>query len=278
MQGKKLTWKVKLWNSTDSEVKIVKVDATCGCTTTSVNVNKVTPSNFAVLTVVFDSGSFLGKQTKYVFVHLDNGEKITILIFANVVKEYSLSEKFIKLPKDQEVIDKVVTVCSNNGDTDFAIKSVTSDSDCVKVDKIFNKKFRIIVKRTDDCGEESIIHIKLDNGKKLECKLFVEKKNKYGLSPVRLVLLNLSRKYVRKIKANIEYEGDFKILDIKPSLQWLKVDKIDKTQNGYMIIFSADIKSSNVRNTGFGNVIVKLKENETVDIIQWPVVYSVGLN
>ena len=67
-QNKKIEFEFEFTNNGKSDLLLHKIKATCGCTTVNPSKNIIKPGESSSLKAIFNSGTFSGKQSKYITV------------------------------------------------------------------------------------------------------------------------------------------------------------------------------------------------------------------
>jgi len=82
-------------NTGDSELYLIKINSTCGCTVAKLEKEKLQPGETTKIKVTFNSNSRSGKQKKYITIFNNDPQNTTyrISILANVVSKEELEKK-----------------------------------------------------------------------------------------------------------------------------------------------------------------------------------------
>lgn len=86
-QNKKIEFEFEFTNNGKSDLLLHKIKATCGCTTVNPSKNIIKPGESSSLKAIFNSGTFSGKQSKYITV-ISNDPKqpeVRLRLTGNVV-------------------------------------------------------------------------------------------------------------------------------------------------------------------------------------------------
>ncbi len=79
---------VRFKNNGNSVLVIKKIEASCGCTGTKANKDKIRPGEEGILEITFNSGHYSGKITRtiHIYTNIPDKEMISFKITANVTK------------------------------------------------------------------------------------------------------------------------------------------------------------------------------------------------
>ena len=93
--GSVVTHDFEVVNNGDSELHIIKVSSTCGCTAAKPKKEKLQPNESTKIKVTFNSASRSGRQKKYINVFTNDKEnsRYRLSITANVVSKDDLESK-----------------------------------------------------------------------------------------------------------------------------------------------------------------------------------------
>ncbi len=95
VEGSIVVHEFEVINNGDSELYLIKVSSTCGCTVAKPSKEKLQPGESAKIKVTFNSASRSGRQKKYINVFTNDKEntRYRLAIFANVVSKENMNKK-----------------------------------------------------------------------------------------------------------------------------------------------------------------------------------------
>jgi hypothetical protein len=265
---------VKITNTGDEVVKLVKIKATCGCTIPMLKKNILGPGESTELTVKFDSGLFRGGQRKFVYIFTDKGGKYRIAFNAFVIGKYEFSPKFIKLSPADLPFEQDVVVKSNDGNNKSVIEEIRGTKG-IMVTKKNQMMFHIVINDGKYLKHENDVIIYLKNrGKPLVYKVFFSKSDDLELNPKTISFLNLKGGVYATKDCLVVSDKKLKVLDVNFEVSWLKYIGSRSSKRG-LVIKIGTIPEKMVK--GFGKTVVNLvlsDENNKKVNVKWPVIFN----
>lgn len=139
----------KYKNTGDKPVKIVSVDASCGCTTAALEKNEVAPNESGEITATFTIGDRSGVQTKTITVRTDAepGEATILKLTANIPRLLEIQPVFVYWAPNDELKPKTITA-TVGGDFPVAKLNVTSTDKSITTEVVLDEKkkeFKIVI-------------------------------------------------------------------------------------------------------------------------------------
>ena len=101
VEGSVVVHEFEVTNNGDSELYLIKVNSTCGCTVAKPSKEKLQPGETAKIKVSFNSASRSGRQKKYINVFTNDKEntRYRLSIYANVISKENMNKKPEDKPK-----------------------------------------------------------------------------------------------------------------------------------------------------------------------------------
>ncbi len=101
VEGSIVVHEFEVVNKGDSELYLIKVNSSCGCTVAKPSKEKLQPGESAKIKVTFNSKSRSGRQKKYINVFTNDKEntRYRLAIFANVVSKENMNKNRDDVPK-----------------------------------------------------------------------------------------------------------------------------------------------------------------------------------
>lgn len=128
---------VKLWNKGNKTLEIKRTKPGCGCTTDSLDMNKVAPGKYATLKVHLNISGYQGNTIKSVRISSDDPEKPeqNLLLKCNVMVPVLMTPKYLgfnRLVVNEEA--SVKSIITNNTEKPMKITSFELKMDSKDVD------------------------------------------------------------------------------------------------------------------------------------------------
>jgi uncharacterized cupredoxin-like copper-binding protein len=99
VQGDTVSHNFEIYNKGNTELKIINVRASCGCTAATPAKINLQPGDSTELTVLFNSAGKMGPQNKIIYIKTNDpsNEVYNVRLFGGVVKEKSIVEEKPKI-------------------------------------------------------------------------------------------------------------------------------------------------------------------------------------
>ena len=139
----------KYKNTGDKPVKILSVDASCGCTTAALEKNEVGPNETGEIAATFTIGNRTGVQNKKITVRTDAapGDATILTLSATIPSLLEIQPVFVYWAPNDELKPKTITA-KIGGDFPVTKLSVTSTDKSITTEVVpdkENKEFKILV-------------------------------------------------------------------------------------------------------------------------------------
>ncbi len=139
----------KYKNTGDKPVKILSVDASCGCTTAALEKNEVAPNESGEIAATFTIGDRSGFQSKKITVRTDAapGDATILTLTADIPRLLEIQPVFVYWAPNDELKPKTITA-KLGGDFPVTKLNVTSTDKSITTEVVpdkENKEFKIVV-------------------------------------------------------------------------------------------------------------------------------------
>lgn len=101
-------------NTGPTPVRIVTVDASCGCLEPKVEKKSIASGEQGTLVIIFDLNNRYGPQEKTVLVRTDDGKKTTLSIKTDIPKSYTVAPMLMKWAADNRQPVKTAKLTNKN--------------------------------------------------------------------------------------------------------------------------------------------------------------------
>lgn len=155
----------KFSNTGRAPVRIVSVDASCGCLVPKVEKKSIVPGEQGELVINFDLRNRYGPQEKAVLVQTDDGKKISLSIKTDIPKSYTVAPMLMKWAADNQQPVKTVRLTNNNTFPIQLMSVMTSDDKVSAKLKVIRAGFEyeLIVHRPAAGNKtRSVVRIKME--------------------------------------------------------------------------------------------------------------------
>lgn len=232
-------------NQGQGELKIEKIQSTCGCTVPQLRKKTYLPGESGTINVTYRPGSRSGKVSKHLYIlSNDKGNsRVPLIIKANVVRKIKYAPKRFKLRIDEENAGvKDITIKSLNDKT-FAISKIQVRPECMKIDydpvieaKEFVLKPEVDMEKIKD-QKNGVISIEITHPSQKKITIPFNVLPPFKSDPATLIALKASPdKPIRKtlyILSN--YAEDFEITSVTPSNDAIKIIDQEHLDDKYQI-------------------------------------------
>ncbi len=174
VEGSIVIHEFEVVNKGDSELYLIKVNSSCGCTVAKPSKEKLQPNESAIIKVTFNSKSRSGRQKKYINVFTNDKEntRYRLAIFANVVSKEEANKKSGGAPR--------ITITENQHNF-----GIVEEGSIVTFDlgiKSSGKKTLVITDVQKSCGCTAVLlsKDKLEPGESGSIKIELNTKGMHG--------------------------------------------------------------------------------------------------
>jgi hypothetical protein len=275
--GTKHTCEFRFTNTGPGLLKILKIDAPCGCTVPQLTKKEYKPGETGVLKVTYSASTQPASPRKYVYVHTNDADnpKVTLTIKARIVAKVSHDPTRLNLLlKDENAASPKITLTSLDKKP-FSITGFTSTANCITADydsSVEATKF-VLQPKVDleklRTGPNGLINISLTHPECEKVTIAFNALARFTITPPQIIVLNAEpqKPIVRRVLVLNNYREEFEIESASSRSNFLKVLSQKKVSNGYQFEVEITPPASDGKRTTFTDVFsVKIKDGETLTI------------
>ncbi len=240
LQHRKSEGLFEITNDGEKTVTITEVKSNCGCTTALPAKDRLAPGESTELKVTFDSGFFLGRQEKQVYLRTDEPHQYTLFVYAEVVKPYSVEPSMVIIKEGSGTAEQTLRIRANGENQQITIKEIKTRNDCIHAEKASDKKIVLTANMDADCPESGSVEIRLAEMKDpLTVPVRIERESAFKIVPSVFTLMGIREgdRIKRMIRISTDVEN-IKMTDWHSDVPFIRVDQLVPGKTGVNLTVS----------------------------------------